>query len=112
MPSWMRSVPWGLSLLPVVNWWTAFVIEIGKVLGGGTWQDNVEEIFFAYVIWLNIPLSAASTTYIVLLPLLTDDLSPSDDDDEDDSDHEDDEDDDDSSDAKGDDSDEDASEDD
>ena len=76
LDSWQRSVPWGLSLLPVVYWWIAAVIEVAKVFSSGSWMDSVEEIFLAYIIWINIPLSAASTMYILLLPLLTDDLSP------------------------------------
>ena len=77
LASWKRSVPWGLSLLPVVFWWVAFVLEMVKLFKGGSWQDSVQEIFFAYVLWLNIPLASASSLYIVLLPMLTDDLSPS-----------------------------------
>ena len=76
LDSWQRSVPWGLSLLPVVYWWIAAVIEVTKVFGSGSLTDNVEEIILAYIIWINVPLSAASTLYILLLPLLTNDLSP------------------------------------
>jgi len=74
MPKYKRIVPFVLSLMGLFYYFTGLGYEIYKVSSGETWKDSVEEIFFAYVLWIATPTAIIETSYVTLMALRSKDL--------------------------------------
>mmetsp|Transcript_14942 Transcript_14942/g.20259 ORF Transcript_14942/g.20259 Transcript_14942/m.20259 type:complete len:104 (-) Transcript_14942:65-376(-) len=75
MSSWTRVLPFALSIVWLCYYFSGVVIEIYKLMNGETWKDTVEEIFFAYVLWISTPTAITELSYVVNMVLHTDDIS-------------------------------------
>ena len=80
LKGWARTVPWVVAFVHATYFYIGLGFEIVKLFQGETWKDTVQEIFFAYVLWLNTPTAIIELIYIVSLPLKTRDLGISHDD--------------------------------
>uniref|UniRef100_A0A7S3HX17 Uncharacterized protein n=1 Tax=Favella ehrenbergii TaxID=182087 RepID=A0A7S3HX17_9SPIT len=79
--SWKRTIPWLMTFLFACYFYVGVFAEIQKIMQGETWKDSTQEIYFAYILWLNTPTAIISTIYLIMLPFKTHDLSITHDDD-------------------------------
>lgn len=75
LPRWTRLVPFGLSIMHLSYFFSGTITEVMKVLDGETWVDTVEEIVFAYLLWINTPTAVTELIYLYLEVAKTDDIS-------------------------------------
>lgn len=75
LSSWMRTVPYGLSLIFLANYYSGLAAEILKLRRGQrSLKASFSEIVFAYLLWINTPTAIIATFYAILLPQYTDDI--------------------------------------
>ena len=75
MPSWKRTLPFGLSIVFLSYYYTGVFAELFKLWKGHrSFQDSVGEIIFAYLLWINTPTAIIATIYTILIPMYTFDI--------------------------------------
>ena len=75
MSSWMRTVPFGMSIFFNTYYYIGVVSELWKLWKGQrSWGESVSEIIFGYLLWINTPGAIISTLYMIFIPIYTDDL--------------------------------------
>ena len=74
LPAWTRIVPFALSIIWLSYYFSGIVVEVHKLLNGQTWTDTVEEIFFAYVLWISTPTALTEASFVVNMVMHTDDI--------------------------------------
>ena len=71
---WTRIVPFALSIVWLCYYFSGMVVEVYKWMTGDSWKDTVEEIFFAYVLWISTPTALTEASYVVNMVIHTDDI--------------------------------------
>ena len=74
LTSWKRVVPFVMASIGLFYWTAGVIFEIVKYASGDTWWDTVEEIFFAYWLWIQVPTAIIDLYYIAILIKRTDDI--------------------------------------
>ena len=92
MAKWTRVLPFFLCIVFLSYFFAGVAIEIIKVSRGETWKDSVEEIFFAYVLWIQTPTAIVEGMYVANMVIHSDDIRLRNDDEEEEDEDEDDDD--------------------
>ena len=74
MATWLRTVPWVFAIIGLFYWVAGVIFELVKLSYGNSWLDTVEETFFAYVLWINMPTAIIELYYVSILMKYTDDI--------------------------------------
>jgi len=74
LPAWTRLVPFVISAAFLSYYFSSLVVELFKIMHGETWKDSAEEIFIAYILWINVPTAITEVSYVVNMFIHTDDL--------------------------------------
>ena len=67
LPSWKRKVPYGIALITMIYFTIGLVSLSFKLTAGETIADTMQEIIFAYILWLMLPAAVESGLYMFLV---------------------------------------------